>query len=213
MLHGKKGFDRVVYGFKSVLTSPVTWLFLNLEARGKFTNVHLIAPQSNLVDNQLVLDPEPINAHLPVRRNVAVQTSQDIHVLMPPLLPPIESDDSYGADFDDYAVEMHEWLSLILLESPRILADDKIDAYLSRYVTPGNPLTTGNLVKASWYGFMSAFWVRDIFVRILQAVPRESWFAFCVHGFSEGPLGKSKSCSVMKLPKAQPTEYMLWEIA
>jgi hypothetical protein len=34
MLHGKKGFDRIVYAFKNVLTKPVTWLFINLQAQG-----------------------------------------------------------------------------------------------------------------------------------------------------------------------------------
>lgn len=30
MLHGKKGFDRLVYACKNVLNTPVTWLFHNL---------------------------------------------------------------------------------------------------------------------------------------------------------------------------------------
>lgn len=34
MLHGKKGFDRIVYAFKNVLTAPVTWLFHDLSAEG-----------------------------------------------------------------------------------------------------------------------------------------------------------------------------------
>jgi hypothetical protein len=34
MLHGKKGFDRVVYAFKNVLTTPVTWLFHDLGTKG-----------------------------------------------------------------------------------------------------------------------------------------------------------------------------------
>lgn len=34
MLHGKKGFDRIVYAFKNVLTKPVTWLFSDLGAQG-----------------------------------------------------------------------------------------------------------------------------------------------------------------------------------
>ncbi|KAL5352491.1 hypothetical protein ACLOAV_002439 [Pseudogymnoascus australis] len=34
MLHGKKGFDRIVYAFKNVLNTPVTWLFCNLEGEG-----------------------------------------------------------------------------------------------------------------------------------------------------------------------------------
>jgi ribonuclease P/MRP protein subunit RPP40 len=34
MLHGKKGFDRIVYAFKNVLTASVTWLFSDLAAIG-----------------------------------------------------------------------------------------------------------------------------------------------------------------------------------
>jgi ribonuclease P/MRP protein subunit RPP40 len=34
MLKGKKGFDRIVYAFKNVLTTPVTWLFCDLGATG-----------------------------------------------------------------------------------------------------------------------------------------------------------------------------------
>jgi ribonuclease P/MRP protein subunit RPP40 len=35
MLHGKKGFDRLLYAFKNVLTQPVTWLFTDLAPTGK----------------------------------------------------------------------------------------------------------------------------------------------------------------------------------
>jgi ribonuclease P/MRP protein subunit RPP40 len=35
MLHGKKGFERVVYAFKNVLITPVTWLFSDLGSVGK----------------------------------------------------------------------------------------------------------------------------------------------------------------------------------
>ena len=35
MLHGKKGFDRIVYAFKNVLTTPVTWLFHDLGKTGQ----------------------------------------------------------------------------------------------------------------------------------------------------------------------------------
>jgi ribonucleases P/MRP protein subunit RPP40 len=36
MLHGKKGFDRIVYAFKNVLTKPVTWIFTNLCSEGMY---------------------------------------------------------------------------------------------------------------------------------------------------------------------------------
>lgn len=32
MLHGKKGFERIVWAFKNVLTSSINWLFYDLEA-------------------------------------------------------------------------------------------------------------------------------------------------------------------------------------
>lgn len=30
MLHGKKGFERIVWAFKNVLNHPVAWLFCDL---------------------------------------------------------------------------------------------------------------------------------------------------------------------------------------
>lgn len=41
MLHGKKGFDRLVYAFKNVLTAPVTWLFTDLGEQSMFTLQYL----------------------------------------------------------------------------------------------------------------------------------------------------------------------------
>ena len=35
MLHGKKGFDRILYAFKNVLNKPVKWLFCDLGLTGK----------------------------------------------------------------------------------------------------------------------------------------------------------------------------------
>jgi hypothetical protein len=33
MLHGKKGFERIVWAFKNVLTQPMAWLFHDLESK------------------------------------------------------------------------------------------------------------------------------------------------------------------------------------
>jgi hypothetical protein len=40
MLHGKKGFDRIVYAFTNVLTTPVTWLFHDLGKDGTVIRLH-----------------------------------------------------------------------------------------------------------------------------------------------------------------------------
>lgn len=131
---------------------------------------------------------------------------------MPSLKPPTELDPSYGADFEDYAVDTHEWLSLVLLGSPRINPDDKIDPFLSRYVPPGDTFTSSKLVKVTWRGFVSPSWVHKLFVHLLLAVPQDAWFAYAVVGFGGGPLGESENCTTLKLPDA-PNEYVLWEVA
>lgn len=138
--------------------------------------------------------------------------SLPIRVKIPSLKPPKEVDPSYGADFEDYAVDIHEWLSLILLESPRINSSDNIDPFLSRYVPPGGSFTDSKLVKVTWQGFISASWAHKIFVQLLLAVPQDAWFAYCVVGFGDGPLGESKTCTILKLPDA-PKEFVSWEIS
>jgi ribonuclease P/MRP protein subunit RPP40 len=138
--------------------------------------------------------------------------SQPIKVKMPSLKPPTEVEASYDEDFEDYAVDIHEWLSLVLLESPRLNPDDNIDPFLSRYVPPGDTFTNSKLVKVTWQGFISPSWAHKSFVQMLLAVPQDAWFAYCVVGFGDGPLGESKNCTILKLPDT-PKEFVLWGIA
>ncbi|OWP01784.1 ribonuclease P 40kDa subunit [Marssonina coronariae] len=93
MLHGKKGFDRIVYAFKNVLNTPVTWLFLDLETSTP--------------------TPSPMERHFPLNKTVSPDV-QEMQVNMPSLQPPTDVDMSYGADFEDYAVEVQERYSYIL---------------------------------------------------------------------------------------------------
>ena len=46
MLHGKKGFDRIVYAFKNVLKTPVTWLYCDLGVTCKTFYCQLIIDTS-----------------------------------------------------------------------------------------------------------------------------------------------------------------------
>lgn len=41
MLHGKKGFDRLVYASKQVLHQPLSWLFCNVDEKSES---HFIIP-------------------------------------------------------------------------------------------------------------------------------------------------------------------------
>lgn len=41
MLHGKKGFERIVWTFKNVLTQSLTWLFVDLKGTPEQEGKHL----------------------------------------------------------------------------------------------------------------------------------------------------------------------------
>jgi len=139
------------------------------------------------------------------------EISQDIKVNMASLKPPSVVDPSYGSDFEDYAFEIHEWLSLVLLESPRLNPNDKIDFFLSRYVPPGQSVASSKLVKITWRGFLSPYWAHKMFVRALLAAPQDAWFAYSVVSFGEGWPG-GNDCTILRLPDT-PNEYVLWEVA
>lgn len=158
------------------------------------------------------LTPDPLDAHFPIRKIASPDVICDCRVNLPRLDPPSEIGAPYNAEFEDYAVETLEWLSLVQLGSPRIDPDDKIDPFLSRYVPPGDSYTSCNVVKIKWEGFLSPSWAHKTFSQILVAIPREAWCAYYVAGFREGPLGESKQCTILKLAEA-PNEYMLWEIS
>ncbi|RDW66264.1 hypothetical protein BP6252_09899 [Coleophoma cylindrospora] len=130
MLHGKKGFDRIVYAFKNVLTTPVTWLFCDLAEDSP--------------------SPDPLQPHFPTRITADSEALR-FTAALPPLTPPAKMHTNHGEEFEDFAVETHEWLSLAALASQRINPTDNVDPYLCRY-NPPKPTTTKDLVKIVWKG-------------------------------------------------------------
>ena len=71
------------------------------------------------------------------------------------------------AFFEDWAHDIHEWLGLVALQSPRIRADDAIDSYLSRYSVPESGSTVASdLIVLGWSGFIPAVWVRGLFMEL-----------------------------------------------
>ncbi|KAG9232067.1 ribonuclease P 40kDa subunit [Amylocarpus encephaloides] len=196
MLHGKKGFDRIVYAFRNVLLSPVTWLF------------HDLATTNTI--------PDPLTAHFPTKKVVVPEVRKDLKVNLPSFKPPPkDAQESYTGGFEDYAVELHEWLSMLALKSPRVELGDqtKTDSFLSRYVPPDDLETNHkSLVHVKWEGFLSSLWAHKIFVQLMLELPKDTWFAYIVGGFGEGWSGECKNSTILKLPEAT-NEYILWEVA
>lgn len=162
MLHGKRGFERLVWACKNVLNNSLTWLF------------HDFQPPSSETET-------PIAKHCPMLKSIRPTITNLPNTLVPTIT---SVSDMYDADA---AADLLEWLGLVSLDSPRIRADDSIDPYLSRYQVPelseSGPVAR-NLVKMQWYGFIPPTFVRDVYM-CARKVVGEEWFAVnvsCFHG-------------------------------
>ena len=144
MLHGKKSFERLVYATKNVLNQSLMWLFCDLNVDGGRSG------------------SSPVEQHRPamVEGNPTYSISQN--VLIPSFL-------QGSSDFTDQTIsdaldaeathEMIEWLGLVMLQSPRVLRDDDIDNYLSRYAAPEGRVDAASLMIIKWHGMIGARWL------------------------------------------------------
>jgi ribonuclease P/MRP protein subunit RPP40 len=89
-------------------------------------------------------------------------------------IPPISSDEitscSTEADKQNYCNDIAEWLALVSLESPRILANDDIDPYLSRYAVPRHELaevSSSSIVSLQWHGLIPPGWTIQLFISLM----------------------------------------------
>ncbi|KAK4078231.1 uncharacterized protein Triagg1_3247 [Trichoderma aggressivum f. europaeum] len=89
------------------------------------------------------------------------------------------------------ATDMYEWLSLVRLESPRVVAGDAIDSYLSRYAPPGADSTADQ-------------------VQVFTNCPSQSWFALSGTTFSRNILGGCNELSFLRPPESSG-EFLMWE--
>lgn len=134
---------------------------------------------------------------------------ESIDVVVPNFVPPTNSVSSVLDDFDDFATELYEWLSLVRLQSPRIQVGDQIDPYLSRYQAPEGD--EAKVCKISWQGFLAPSWARQALIDIITALPLKAWFSFSTTTFSKGLAGDNSECTILRLPGSSG-EYLLWEV-
>ncbi|PGH01722.1 ribonuclease P/MRP protein subunit RPP40 [Blastomyces parvus] len=166
MLHGKKGFERIVWAFKNVLTTSVTWLFCDLTPSPTYS-----------------AEDAPIKRHHPQ----IIQCAPDVNVLGTIMVPPLHLsglETDAGKEFlHETCDEIQEWLGLVVLDSPRVHVNDTIDPYLSRYAPPNqDECQPVELVRISWKGLLSSAWITQLFAATLrQFAPGPSkpdgWFA------------------------------------
>ncbi|KAK3379235.1 ribonuclease P 40kDa subunit-domain-containing protein [Lasiosphaeria ovina] len=192
MSRGHKGFDRLVYASKNALNASTVWLFCNMASTTP--------------------DPDPLSQHFPSGYTCNPRVMRDVSVIIPPLNPQLDST-ILGPieDFESFATEIYEWLSLVRLQSPRIQLGDQIDPYLCRYQIPGPSEQGSKICKISWQGFISPSWAREILVDVISALPSKTWFSFSTTTFSKGMAGDNSECTILR-PPGSPGEYIMWEV-
>ncbi|KAK5657789.1 hypothetical protein OQA88_2862 [Cercophora sp. LCS_1] len=191
MFPGRKGFDRLVYASKNVFNVPATWLFCNLSGNGP--------------------KPDPLLQFSPTSCVASPETSKSIETKLPTLKPPVELlVPAAREDFETFATEVYEWLSLVRLGSPRVHPKDEIDPFLSRYQVPGVE-RQANVRVITWEGFLAPSWSRKILIDIITTLPTDTWFSFSTSTFSKGIVGDNSECTILR-PQDSNGEYILWEV-
>jgi len=176
MLSGKKGFERVLQAAEMVFTGEISWLFYDVTAAG-------------VTDEDATLGKE---AQI---KSVETKAENLGHILVPNFPAQI----SKAANEQDDLVELLEWISFAAIGSPRIQQGDLVDEIISRYQVPdispiyttdatdqpSTSITTQNLTKTTFTGFMPSSFLSSIFGDALIQM-KQSWFAVLVHGFEDG---------------------------
>jgi ribonucleases P/MRP protein subunit RPP40 len=208
MLHGKKGFERLLYACRNALTQPVTWLFANLGTSKSppcYATIHSNSRPAPLVD--------PLAKHAPVSFTSEHGVVPNSQLRAPSLAIPSDFVTGDRLRIEEFATETYEWLSLVRLQSPRVLAGDDINDYLSRYQVPNDE---GDAREAAfsvvrWQGFLTSDWVRQLLVDVLATLPSQMPFALSATSFSKGTVGDSTEVTFLR-PQDAPDQYFLWEI-
>ena len=176
MLHGKKGFERIVWAFKNVLNHAVTWLFSDIGkkttdlekesvsngAKGR-TSAGAELPAS--IDSTTAL---PILKHHPIAMTCVPEKRNFRSLLVPSMKVFPEGGLPLPISLAEETLELKEWLDLISLDSPRIEKDDTIDPFLCRYAGPyGDQAAMTQVVRVRWKGYLPSIWVRQLFLECM----------------------------------------------
>ncbi|GJP94974.1 hypothetical protein CBS63078_3025 [Aspergillus niger] len=200
MLHGKKGFERIVWAFKNVLNQSVAWLFFDLTT----SSGGVSEDDPSLKGNQ----PQIINCQ-PI-------FTEHSNILVPPLPGAEITDESRGAaELEDHCNELSEWLAMVSLESPRVSAHDDVDPYLCRYSVPDldNAKST-SLVSLKWQGLVPSRWIIELLVALLKETAPKSlapyaWFALSASALGREAVEARDGYTVMVLPAHVPKQDVL----
>ena len=173
MLHGKKGFERIVWAFTNVLTQSMAWLFHDLESNSGLDEGDYAseAKKGNGRNNMLKVGAgnKPINRVQPQLITCEPQETDHEQIITPPFYEngKVLEEMSEG-DLQEHSGSLSEWLAMVQMASPRLSGADDVDPYLSRYAVPdADESQACDLMSLKWHGLISSRWITQLFLNLL----------------------------------------------
>lgn len=167
MLHGKKGFERIVWAFTNVLTQSMAWLFHDLEDTSTTGEGHDTKTQVfhlSYLTNNAITENKPIQKLQPQLATCEPQEVIHEQILMPQLYGKA-LEEMPERDLQEYCGNLSEWFAMVQMVSPRISQNDDINPYLSRYAVPDVEQSRAiDLVSLKWHGLISCRWIMKLFL-------------------------------------------------
>ncbi|KAJ5899129.1 hypothetical protein N7495_003873 [Penicillium taxi] len=192
MLHGKKGFEKIVWAFKNVLNQSLAWLFSDLDTK--------------LNEND---ENHPINKHHP-RWVDCSPVLTNIGKVKVPVMPSLSDVDVETSD------AISEWIALLQLRSSRVSADDDVDPYLSRYSVPEPVQNTTNLISIKWRGLIPSQWTIETYLSLLTQTSQAKntpWFVITASALGKQAVEGRDGFTILTSPSLGPAGLgsICWE--
>ncbi|OAL21029.1 hypothetical protein AYO22_08313 [Fonsecaea multimorphosa] len=163
MLHGKKGFERLVWAAKHVLNQSLNWLFLDLNT--DFGDV-------------LNQNTTPLSIHHPTIHMLTPVTQSLTATLIPRTMSSIPGGVSVlSTEAHESLYDVLEYIDMLSLASPRVQATDQTHSFLSRYEVPdladdvdlNDPSTSGETVRVLiWSGLIPSRWILELLCAVIR---------------------------------------------
>lgn len=147
MVQGTKGWERVVWACKNVLNWSLTWLFVDFTVRGKKEmeqngSKGNDAPTTSPTATMKEEGENPLQPFAPTLFTISPEIHKMSNVLVPIWPTPTQKINNKNSPTTTpdpiQSTELLEWISLAILGSPRISANDVMDSYLCRYSVPSS---------------------------------------------------------------------------
>ncbi|KAJ5570165.1 uncharacterized protein N7459_009595 [Penicillium hispanicum] len=187
MLHGKKGFERIVWAFKNVLEHSLAWLFCDLGSTSS---------QSDGTKPIQKLHPQVVEC-APLRNSFGP-------VVVPPLVG-LGSNETPETELQENCGTLAEWISMVQLRSPRVFVGDDVDPYLSRYSVPGDETSSSALISLKWHGLVPPEWTMQLFLNLLSETAKSkspaAWFILSASAMNKQAVDGRDGFTIVTAPQ------------